>query len=260
MNLIATERIKLFSTKSAYWCLASTVAAALLFALMMGLVTVDGTQFASTGTSQSGMGLAMMIFAVLATLSVTTEYRFSTIRSTFLAAPNRTAVLVSKTVLLMVVGAAIALVSSLGAFFMTKALATRPIAPVELASPSDWRMVTGYAALFAITAVIAVAVGTLIRQSAGAISLLLVWAALLEGLVTLIPRWGAKISPWLPFNAGGAFTTDFDTYNQIGAMGGGPGNIFDATMPTPLQGLLVFAGTGLVLWVLAAFLLNRRDA
>src|SRR5699024_2467376 len=45
MTLLAVERIKLFSTRSPYWCLGIILAVALLFALLMGLV--DGGSGAS---------------------------------------------------------------------------------------------------------------------------------------------------------------------------------------------------------------------
>jgi ABC-2 type transport system permease protein len=226
----------------------------------MSLVSVGGEQYASTGTSQAGMNLGMTVFMVLAALSVTTEYRFGTIRTTFLAAPGRTRVFAAKTVVVMVLGAGIALVSSFAAFFLTKLLATHPPKPIELATAADWRFVLGNAAVFPIAAIIAVAVGALIRQSAGAIALLLVWSMLIEQLISLIPRFGADVSPWLPFTAASAFTTDRAAFESMGANSGGPAVALASHGPTPLEGLLVFAATGLVLWLIAAFVLNRRDA
>lgn len=258
MKLLAMERIKLFSTRSPYWCLASVFAAALLFALMMGLITVDGHQFASTGTSQAGMQLGMMVFMVLAALSVTTEYRFGTIRTTFLAAPRRTAVLAAKTVVVMVLGAAIALISSFAAFYLTDLLATDS-SEMVLATAADWRFVLGSAVLYPLAGVIAIAVGTMIRQSAGAISLLLVWSMLIESLIALIPRFGAKVSVWLPFSAGSAFTTDRSAFEGMAADSPQAG-LLGVTAPTPWQGLAVFAATAVVLWLVAAFILARRDA
>src|SRR5690606_9321856 len=112
MKLLAVERIKLFSTRSPYWCLALILVAALAFALLMGLISETGGRVASTGTSQAGMQLGMSVFMVLAALAVTTDYRFGTMRSTFLAAPKRTQVLAAKTAVVMVVGALIAVVSA----------------------------------------------------------------------------------------------------------------------------------------------------
>ncbi len=251
MTLVAVERIKLFSTRSPYWCLASVLAAALLFAVLMG--TIDGGTEATIFLSQTGMQFGMMVFMVLAALAVTTEYRFGTIRASFLASPNRTSVLVSKTVLLVLLAALTAAVSAFAAFFLTKALASSPPQPLELSSGDDWRMVLGYAALFPIAAVIAVAIGALIRQSAGAITILLVWPLLIEGLVRLIPKVGVDISEWMPFSAGAKFTSPTGATEVFG-------QAIPASGPTPVQGLLVFAGTAVVLWVISLFVLLRRDA
>lgn len=260
MKLLAVERIKLLSTRSPYWCLAAVIVAALGFALMMGLVSENGRQFASTGTSQAGMSLGMMIFMVLAALSVTTEYRFGTIRTTFLAAPRRVAVFGAKTVVVMVLAAATALVCSFGAFFLTKVLASNPTEPLVLTTASDWRFVLAYAAVFPLAAALAMAVGALIRQSAGAIALLLVWGMLLEQLIGLIPRFGTDVGPWLPFTAASAFTTDRSAFDAMGPDGGAGLSDTVASGPTPLEGIAVFGATALALWLVAAFVLSRRDA
>jgi ABC-2 type transport system permease protein len=255
MTLLSVERIKLFSTRSPYWCLASILAAALLFGLLMGLV--DNGQQATIYTSQVGLQLGMMIFMVLAALAMTTEYRFGTIRASFLSTPHRGSVLLAKTVLLAVLAAVTAAVCAFAAFFLTKALATSPERPLDLTTGTDWRVLLGTVALYPIAAVIAVSVGTLIRHSAGAITLLLVWAMMIEGLVSLIPSVGPKISPWLPFNAGAEFVSG----DLPGGGGGGPfGAPGGSTGPTPVEGLLVFIGTAVVLWLIALVVLRRRDA
>ena len=91
MTLLNVERIKLFSTRSPYWCLVAIVVAALGFATLFGLI--DNGRAAITYLVMQGVGLGMSIYMVLAALSITTEYRFGTIRNTFLAAPRRTSVL-----------------------------------------------------------------------------------------------------------------------------------------------------------------------
>ena len=65
-------------------------------------------------------------------------------------------------------------------------------------------MVAGHAAMFAVASVIAVAVGSLIRQSAGAIAILLLWPLLLENLLGAIPALN-EASQWFPFTAGARF-------------------------------------------------------
>lgn len=260
MKYLSAEYIKLFSTRSIYWCLAIAVLVAGLFAMMMGLISIDGEQFASTGMSQTGMGTAMMVFVVAGALAATTEYRFGTIRSTFVAAPQRVRVLAAKTGLVALIGVGLALVAALAAFFITKGFASNPFAPLDLKTAGQLRSVFGQTAIFAIAGVLAVAVGTLIRQSAGAIALLLVWAALLEDLVSLIPRVGSDISKWMPFKAGAAFTTNMAEFDDAAGTSDFFADALGAGGPTPIQGLLVFAGTALALWLLAAFVLVKRDA
>ena len=188
---------------------------------------------------------------VLAALTVTTEYRFGTIRSTYLASPNRVTVLVAKTALVVILGAVVGIVVSLAAFFLAKALAKDPFVPFTLDTAGDWRQVAGHAVLFAIAGVIAVAVGTLLRQTAGAVALLLLWPLLVESLFGLIPTVGEKVGPWLPFRSASAFVSPTQDEGAF---------FVDPSGPSPLQGLLVFAATAVVLWVIAAVVVNRRDA
>ena len=249
------ERIKLFSTRSPYWCLAAILAAALLFATLLG--TLQHGENATVFTSQAGMQLGMMVFMVLAALAITNEYRFGTIRTSFQAVPRRSQVLLAKTALLVVLAAATAAISSFAAFFVTKSLAQAPLRPLELSTGGDWRAVLGHAALFPIAAVIALAVGTLIRQSAGAITIILVWPLLIENLVRLIPKVGDDISNWMPFNAAAKFVT-FITPG--GAEQQAFGQVLQSSGPTPLEGLGVFAATAVVLWLVALLGLQRRDA
>ncbi len=250
MSLIAVERIKLLSTRSPYWCMIAIVAASLLIALAIGLG--DSGRQAIPYFALRGVGLGLSIYMVLAALAVTTEYRFSTVRSTFLAVPKRTNVLLAKTLLLAGIGAVVGFLCAIGAFFLTKLLAKDPPDPLVLQG-QVWREVAGYGALFAIAAIIAVSVGTLLRQSAGAIALLLLWPLLVESLFTLIPKVGPKAGPWLPFTAGDRFITPTSVTDQFQ-------DAVPQTGPTPVQGLLVFLATAVVLWLIAAFVLNKRDA
>lgn len=248
--LFNVERIKLTTTRSPYWCLIAIVFAALGFSLLIALV--ESGRAAIPYLVLRGVSLGMSIFMVLAALAVTTEYRFGTIRSTFLAVPRRHVVLASKTIFLAVLGAVVGTVIALGAFLLAKALAQRPLLPLTLSDADDWRQVIGYGALFAIAAVVAVAVGTIVRQSAGAIAILLLWPLVLEGLFTLIPNVGPTVGPWLPFAAGDRFVSPQRSISDLFQTSG--------TVPTPLQGLLVFAGFAVLLWLIALIVLRKRDA
>lgn len=248
---LSVERIKLFSTKSPYWCLGVILLA--VWGMGLAVALVDNGRDASAASSQAGGALGVMTFMVMAALTITTEYRFGTIRNSFLAVPQRALVLAAKTVLMAFVGAVTGAIASLGAFLLVKALANDPDVPVRLSSPSDYRMVLGYSALYAIGAVLAIGVGTLVRQSAGAITALLLWPLLVETLLMLISSI-RDFTPYLPFNAGFNFV-------NAGGHGGMFGRVsFIAEGPSAQQGLVIFLVTALVIWLLALLSLYRRDA
>src|SRR3954463_3730687 len=145
MTLLNVERIKLFSTRSPYWCLVAIAVAALGFSTLFGLI--DRGTAALPYLVLRGVNRGLSIFMVLAALSVTTEYGFGTIRNTFLAVPRRPAGLFAKTALLALIGAVVGLLAAFGAFYLAKLLATDPPVPLELTTGEDWRQVAGYGAL-----------------------------------------------------------------------------------------------------------------
>ncbi|MDA3644722.1 hypothetical protein LZ318_24125 [Saccharopolyspora indica] len=242
MTLLAVERIKLFSTRSAWWC------SALALALTIGFAGLFASQMEdiSLGMTQVGYQFGLMVVLVLAALSITTEYRFGTIRATFLAVPNRTAALAAKTVLVALVALVIGELSAFGSWAVAKVLA--PVSDLALTTADDWRMVAGVGLVFALGAVLAVAVGALLRQTAGAVTLLLIWSLLVESLVGLIPGIGATVQKWMPFNHASNFLS--------GMPADGP-----AAMPLgPWGSLGYFAAVVLAVWVIALVVVRRRDA
>lgn len=252
MSLINVERIKLFTTKSPYWCLVGILAASALFAVLAGLV--EQGRNAVPNFSLGGLGLSQSVFMVLAALAITTEYRFNTIRTTFLASPNRTAVLAAKSVLIAGIGLVVGFVCAIGAFFLTKVLAKQPPLPLDL-DGDMWRIVAGWAPIIALSGVFAVAIGSIVRQTAGAVAIVLLWPVV-ENLLGLIPTVGAKIQVWLPFHTASRFVQDTRVIRTDRAdFSAVPGS-----GPSAWGGLAMFVAYTVVIWVIALVLLRRRDA
>lgn len=253
MTLLAVERIKLFTTRSPWWCAAVALAIVIGFAaLITGTAPSDFP--ITVRTSQFGYGFGLAVIMVLAALSITTEYRFGTIKSTFLAVPNRTAVLLAKTGVVALVALVIGEVAAFGALGVSTLLASSS-ADLALTSAADWRQVAGVGLVYAFTAVMGVAVGALVRHSAGAISLLLIYGMVVESLVPLIPRVGDDIHKWLPFNVAEQFLS--------GGSGGGPvadGPPLSTSTLSPGWALAYFAGVAAVLLAAAIVITRRRDA
>jgi ABC-2 type transport system permease protein len=249
MTLLAVERIKLFSTRSPYWC------SALALVLGIGLTAIfaaasDGPM--SLGLTQIGSSqLAIAVVLVMAALAVTTEYRFNTIRSTFLAVPNRTSALVAKSVVVAFIAGVLGEVIAFGSWGVAKLIS--PSSDLAINTSAEWRHVAGIGLIYAIGAVIAVAVGILVRQTAGAVAILLVWQMLAEGLIGIIPKAGVKIQAWLPFEN----ATHFVSMGTNSPEQGGAGVDFKLSAWGSLG---YFAGIAVALLVVALVVAKRRDA
>ncbi|MFI7122568.1 ABC transporter permease [Amycolatopsis sp. NPDC049868] len=242
MTLLAVERIKLFTTRSPWWCALAALAVVIGFAAIISGAAPAG-ELTDVSLTQFGYGFGMAVIMVLAALSVTTEYRFSTIRTTFQAVPNRTAALLAKTGVVATLSLVIGEVAAFGAWGLASAM--RP-EDLMLNTTAEWISVAGVGVVFALASVVAIAVGILIRHSAGAISLVLIYALAVENLIQLIPKIGKDIYDWMPFHVADRFLT------------GGP-----AAADAPLSqagSLAYFAGFALVLLVISLVVANKRDA
>ncbi|WP_410660168.1 ABC transporter permease [Amycolatopsis sp. lyj-112] len=243
MTLLAVERIKLFTTRSPWWCALAALAVVIGFAAIISGAAPTG-ELTDVSLTQFGYGFGMAVIMVLAALSVTTEYRFSTIRTTFQAVPNRTAALLAKTGVVAILSLVIGEIAAFGAWGLASVMRPEDLA---LNTTVEWASVAGVGVVFALASVIAVAVGILIRHSAGAISLVLIYALAVENLIQLIPKIGKDIYEWMPFHVADMFL------NGAGSA---------ATESALSQGgaLAYFAGFAAVLLVTSLVVANKRDA
>lgn len=255
MTLLAVERIKLFTTRSPWWCALVTLVLTIGFtSLVVG--NSGGNDPATVASTQFAYGFGMAVIMVLAALSITTEYRFGTIRTTFQAVPHRASALLAKSAVVATLALVIGELSAFGSWGIANLL--KPNADLALNSGADWINVAGVGVLYAIAAVIAVAVGILIRHSAGAISLLLIYSLAVENLIRLIPSIGEDIYKWMPFNVANKFLTGTGASNAGRVSGDG------APMSTAVLGqgwaLLYFAAFAAVLLGIAISVARKRDA
>jgi ABC-2 type transport system permease protein len=253
MTLLSVERIKLFSTRSPWWGMAAALVLMIGFAALFA-GTSNRIESVNVPSSQFGFQFALAVILVLAALTITTEYRFNTIKTTFLAVPNRTSALLAKTTLVALAVGVVGELAAFGSWGMAKLL--RPEADLAINSAADWRNIAGTGLVMAFAAVIAIAVGILIRHTAGAVSLLLAYSLMVEELVRLIPNVGDDIHQWLPFNVANKFLTGDPEVQSLGE--GGPG-ASDSTL-SPWWALAYFAAFALVMLTIAIVTAKRRDA
>lgn len=248
MTLIATERIKLFTTRSPWFSMLLALVLSIGFTTLLA-ANVPHSEPLGLSDAESGYQFGLIVMTVMAALAVTTEYRFNTIKTSFQAVPNRTALLLAKSLVVAVLSAVIGEVAAFASWAVARAI--HPSAQLGLSGAAAWREVAGMGLVYFITAIIAVAVGVLVRQTAGAVAILLVYSLLVENLVEIIPRIGQHIHDWMPFTMAGNFLT---------AGGSGLRNHGTPAPLGPWASLAYFAGIGAVLLIIALVTANRRDA
>ncbi|MDQ7905018.1 ABC transporter permease subunit [Phytohabitans sp. ZYX-F-186] len=252
-RVLRMEWIKFWSLRSTIFTLAITALLTIgIGSLISGLVgSGDGgpgqNDFGDPASiSLAGAMLAALATAALGVLMSTGEYASGMIRATLAAVPARLPVLWAKATVFAAVSFVLMLGTSLVAFLAGQAiLSSRGFDSVTLADPGVFRAVVGAAVYLTGAGLIGLAVGALLRNTAGAITTVVGALFVLPGLVQLLPAsWGDTISPYLPSNAAGSFMAVEATSPSLSAW----------------SGLAVFAGYVAVLLAGAAVLLKRRDA
>lgn len=253
MGVLAAERIKLTSTKSPWWCSAVIVVVGIGFAALFGLTsrTTEGAQANGQPLTLSQVmagvtGIGVMVLMILAALTVTSEYRFGIIRTTFQAVPDRARVLLGKTALVGGYGAVLITVVALASIPVGKLLAgSEGGAGVVL--EGNWRSIYGLPIYSFLFVVIAIGVGVLVRQSAAAISLLVLWSLVVEPLLSVFGSFGKNVAPFLPFANASHFL-------QVG-------NDSSANWHWgPWGSLIYFTAFAAIIFGAALVTINQRDA
>jgi ABC-2 type transport system permease protein len=248
-NLLRAERIKLFSTRAPLWCLAIALVAPLGFtALFFGLAGPDIPP--TVGNTQLASGNGRTVLLVLAVLATASEFNWGTMRLTFQAVPGRVPALVAKAAVVSAVGTVLGLVVGFGSWGLASLM--KPDVDLSLHTAADWRSVLGQSLVFLLTAVAGIGVALLLRSVAFALTAVLVWTQLIEGLMAFIPGIGKHIYQWLPFHAADEF---------VGAAGFSAGPLQLPPAPLGPWGYLgYFAAISAALFVAGVVATARRDA
>ncbi|MDO0932197.1 ABC transporter permease [Streptomyces sp. DG2A-72] len=251
-RVFRSEWIKFWSLRSTAYTLLGAVVALVAFGLIAASVTSGGGTFEGPGEgatdptdiSLAGTQLAQLVIGTLGVLLTAGEYSTGLIRSTLAAVPRRLPVLWAKAAVFAGVVLAVGAVAVFGAFFGGQAILGSDGA--SLTDPGVLRAVIGTVVYLTGIGLLGMALGALLRNTAGAVTTLFASIWLLPGLmqVALPDSWNDAIGPYFPSNAGSAFMTV------------SPGS----DLLSPAAGLAVFAGFLAVLLGAAAWQLKRRDA
>ena len=198
--------------------------------------------------------LAQLAVVVLGVLVITGEYSTGMIRSTLAAVPRRLPALWAKGAVLAVsifVVSTVAVAISLAV--MQLFLGAKGLAP-DLGDRDTVRILVGVPLYLSAIALLAFAIGALLRHSAGALATVLGLLLVIENLFLIPWKPLQLISPFLPGTAGSKILmpqAQLDGMTQGSAVGAVLG---------PWQGYAVLLAWVAVLLTVAAVLLRRRNA
>ncbi|MEV5375640.1 ABC transporter permease [Streptomyces nondiastaticus] len=176
MDAIAAEWTKIRSVRSTVWTLGVMVAIVVGVGLLIAMA-VDSAGSTMNGTTPLAAGffslmLGMICVITLGVLTISTEYGTGMIRTTLTACPDRVRVLAAKAIVFFILAFVVTLVSTLVVGMADVALLDDQ---TEFAAGgSEWLKTTIGTSLFVgLLGLVSLGVGTLLRHSAGAITVML---------------------------------------------------------------------------------------
>jgi ABC-type transport system involved in multi-copper enzyme maturation permease subunit len=207
-----------------------------------------------------GTFVGLIAVIVVATMFMTAEYRRGLIRTTLAASPGRGRVLAAKAVVIGLAAFVTGLVAAAGTVLAATQMAHADgYALWPVTWPAELRLIAGTAALVAGTAVLTLAVGTMVRRSAAAVMIAIV-AIVVPFFVAVTSAVPASIGDWLlRITPAAAFAVEQSTprYHQVIAIY----QPMDGFYPlAPWAGIAVLCGWAALALAAAAWLLRRRDA
>ena len=276
-GVLRSEWIKLVTLRSTMWCyfimIVITIGLGFLLAATGpagfggddgGTMPAEAQQALWLQTATLGIGFTQLVTVVLGALVITGEYGTGMIRSTFAAVPTRLPALAAKALVFGTVTFLVGLVSIVATAVLTATVLPASGVHPDFGDERVWVGALGGAGYLTLIGLLAMAIGTIIRNSAGGIAaglgLVLVAPTVLQIIAGVTgATWAQNLTSFLPSAAGGLMY-GYPSDAADAAVPPGPPPIDDAIVLEPWQGLLVLAGWVVGLFILAGVLLRRRDA
>jgi len=190
---IDAELLKIRSTRTTIGLALGMIVLTLLFALLSGLLT----KAPALTSTQDQLGLLSVgslsgVFAALAGIMlITSEYRYGTIRPTFLFSPRRSRVLAAKLAAGLLAGLAFGVAGEALGFAIGIAILDARGIPYAPDAGTTALLLGGTIAASALWGAIGVGLGAILRNQVGAIIALLAWGFVVENLLfAFVPSVG----------------------------------------------------------------------
>lgn len=253
-HVLHSEWTKLRSVRSTPW----TLLVAVVLTVGIGVLASWGTNhawpdmsakdratFDPVATSLSGLAFGQLAIAVLGVLVISAEYSTGGIRASLTAVPDRLRLLAGKVGVFTVVAFVTGIVIAFAAFYAGQPWFSKRGIGVSLGDPHVLRAVIGGALYLTASGLFGLAIGVLLRHSAGSITVAVAFLFVLPLVLLAIPgSVGDAIQRYFTSNAGQQIVSTRQSGNHLG----------------PWVGFGVYCLWFLVPLLVGAWLLRRRDA
>ena len=247
-----SEWIKFRTLRSSWIVMAVTVVAVIGIGSLVSYFTnshwssmtqIERLRFNAVDRSLVGVNLAQLTIGVLGVLFISGEYSTGMVRATLGAAPRRLPVLAAKALVFAAVSFVCSLAATVVAFTAGQSLLASH--SVGWGHPGAVRAVFGAALYLTLVGLLGLALGFIVRSTAGGIAALFGLLLILPVIFNALPSsWNNTVGPYLPGAAGSALWTLRSDGNVL----------------APWTGFGVFCAWCAAALVAAAVELRRRDA
>ncbi|TQK18680.1 ABC-2 family transporter [Microbacterium sp. SLBN-154] len=216
LGTIRSEWIKLRSVRSTIWSYALLVVISVGLAALVAFALTNipegvageapGAQPVQTivQASVAGVAFGQLIAGILGVLVISGEYTTGMVRSTFLAVPGRLSALAAKGTVLFSATFIVGLIANVAAYLVASLMLSQEDIAAPLTDPGVFWPLLGAALYLAMVSLFALAIGALVRSSAGGIAVVVGILLILPTILGLVPAdWAREAVPFLLSNAGG---------------------------------------------------------
>jgi ABC-2 type transport system permease protein len=250
VGALRSEFTKLRSVRSTYWTIAALFIVSVGIAVIAGFAIKSNLQSnpvnkAGLDATQASLGgffeLGQLVIAVLGAMAITSEYTTGMIRTSLTAMPRRGTVFTAKLIVFTTVALIISLITSFVSFFVGQAILsgsgvaaslfhsiTIPANATQNGPPSNVTFsgsilvssgdvltaIIGTALFVTVVALIAFALGAIIRHTAGAITSAIGLMFVVPIIIQLLPNtWRWDIMRFFPDAAGRVLSVSIGQHN-----------------------------------------------
>lgn len=249
ISLLRSEFFKLRTVRLNVWLPLGAVLALVVITALVGLLSSEPELFSNAdlmGLIGAFSILVSMMVGVATSLGMTSEFAHNTIRPTLAATPNRSVVFAAKAIVSVLFGLAVGAVAVITSYLAGSLLLNGRGGDVAL-SRDDGSLAAffGVIVLAGLLALFGYGLGLLLRNGPGAVSIIILWPLLIEGILSGVLSVAGVEDPQRFMPYGSAFALVITDSND--ASGG------------RISGGLFFGVVALALVVAGIVMNNRRD-